>query len=111
MPSKNRRSAQAPTLPVPAQAVVRRDLLGPGRIGLVAAIAPESSSIVHFDVLERSCRPEIVLDGTIGRWLEESLAVRPVMENVAAASWGRLARLGQFILRRSEARAENQGVP
>ena len=31
--------------------------------------------------------------------------VRPVMENVAAASWGRLARLGQFILRRSEARA------
>ncbi|MDP1804900.1 MAG: RyR domain-containing protein [Acidimicrobiales bacterium] len=36
-----------------------------GLATLVAAIAPESSSIVHFDVLERSCRPEIVLDGTI----------------------------------------------
>ncbi|MEO6206412.1 MAG: sugar ABC transporter ATP-binding protein [Candidatus Limnocylindrales bacterium] len=31
--------------------------------------------------------------------------VRPVMENVAVASWGRLAQLGQFISRRSEARA------
>jgi ribose transport system ATP-binding protein len=31
--------------------------------------------------------------------------VRPVMENVAVASWGRLAALGQFISRRSEARA------
>jgi len=31
--------------------------------------------------------------------------VRPVMENVAVASWGRLARFGQFIARRSEARA------
>ena len=31
--------------------------------------------------------------------------VRPVMENVAVASWGRLAALGQFISRRSEAKA------
>jgi len=31
--------------------------------------------------------------------------VRPVMENVAVASWGRLATLGQFISRRSESRA------
>jgi len=31
--------------------------------------------------------------------------VRPVMENIAAASWGRLARFRQFILRRSEADA------
>jgi ribose transport system ATP-binding protein len=31
--------------------------------------------------------------------------VRPVMENVAVASWRRLARLGRFISRRSEARA------
>ncbi len=31
--------------------------------------------------------------------------VRPVMENVAVASWGRLAALGQFISRRSESRA------
>jgi ribose transport system ATP-binding protein len=31
--------------------------------------------------------------------------VRPVMENVAVASWPRLASLGQFISRRSEARA------
>ena len=31
--------------------------------------------------------------------------VRPVMENVAVASWGRLAALGQFISRRTEARA------
>jgi ribose transport system ATP-binding protein len=31
--------------------------------------------------------------------------VRPVMENVAVASWGRLARFGQFISRRSEAGA------
>ena len=36
-----------------------------GLATLVSAIAPESSSIVLFDVLERSCRPEIVLDGTI----------------------------------------------
>jgi ribose transport system ATP-binding protein len=31
--------------------------------------------------------------------------IRPVMENVAVASWGRLAALGQFIRRRSEAKA------
>ena len=31
--------------------------------------------------------------------------VRPVMENVAVASWPRLAAMGQFIRRRSEARA------
>jgi ribose transport system ATP-binding protein len=31
--------------------------------------------------------------------------VRPVMENVAVASWGRLARFRQFISRRSEAKA------
>jgi ribose transport system ATP-binding protein len=31
--------------------------------------------------------------------------VRPVAENVAVASWNRLARLGQFISRRSEAKA------
>ncbi len=31
--------------------------------------------------------------------------VRPVMENVAVASWSRLARFGQFIARRSEAQA------
>jgi ribose transport system ATP-binding protein len=31
--------------------------------------------------------------------------VRPVMENVAVASWSRLASFGQFISRRSEARA------
>ena len=31
--------------------------------------------------------------------------VRPVSENVAVASWSRLAALGQFILRRSEAKA------
>jgi ribose transport system ATP-binding protein len=31
--------------------------------------------------------------------------VRPVAENVAVASWGRLAAFGQFIQRRSEARA------
>ena len=31
--------------------------------------------------------------------------VRPVAENVAVASWGRLATLGQFIARRSEAKA------
>jgi ribose transport system ATP-binding protein len=31
--------------------------------------------------------------------------VRPVAENVAVASWGRLAALGQFISRRAEARA------
>jgi ribose transport system ATP-binding protein len=31
--------------------------------------------------------------------------VRPVSENVAVASWGRLAALGQFITRRSEGRA------
>ncbi len=31
--------------------------------------------------------------------------VRPVMENVAVASWGRLARFGQFISQRSEATA------
>lgn len=36
-----------------------------GLATLVSAIAPESSSIVLFDVLERSCRPEIVLNGTI----------------------------------------------
>jgi len=36
-----------------------------GLATLVDAIAPASSSIVHFDVLERSCRPEIVLNGTI----------------------------------------------
>ena len=36
-----------------------------GLATLVSAIAPESSSIVLFDVLERSCRPEIVLTGTI----------------------------------------------
>jgi voltage-gated potassium channel Kch len=36
-----------------------------GLATLVSAITPESSSIVLFDVLERSCRPEIVLDGTI----------------------------------------------
>jgi ribose transport system ATP-binding protein len=33
------------------------------------------------------------------------LMVRPVMENVAVASWGRLAALGQFISRRAEAKA------
>ena len=31
--------------------------------------------------------------------------VRPVAENVAVASWGRLAALGQFIDRRTEAKA------
>ena len=31
---------------------------------LVSAITPASSSIVLFDVLERACRPEIVLNGT-----------------------------------------------
>jgi ribose transport system ATP-binding protein len=31
--------------------------------------------------------------------------VRPVSENVAVASWGRLAALGQFITRRTEAKA------
>jgi len=36
-----------------------------GLATLVSGIAPESSSIVLFDVLERSCRPEIVLNGTI----------------------------------------------
>jgi hypothetical protein len=36
-----------------------------GLATLVNAIAPASSSIVHVDVLERSCRPEIVLNSTI----------------------------------------------
>lgn len=36
-----------------------------GLATLVRGIVPESSSIVLFDVLERACRPEIVLDGTI----------------------------------------------
>jgi hypothetical protein len=36
-----------------------------GLATLVNAIAPASSSMVHFDVLERSCRPEIVLNSTI----------------------------------------------
>jgi voltage-gated potassium channel Kch len=35
-----------------------------GLATLVSAITPASSSIVLFDVLERSCRPEIVLNGT-----------------------------------------------
>lgn len=39
------------------------------------------------------------------RKLGGAFMVRPVMENVAVASWGRLARLGQFISRGSEARA------
>lgn len=36
-----------------------------GLATLVSGIVPESSSMVLFDVLERACRPEIVLDGTI----------------------------------------------
>ena len=36
-----------------------------GLATLVSGMAPASSSIVVFDVLERSCRPEIVLNGTI----------------------------------------------
>jgi hypothetical protein len=47
---------------------VRTVVLSSERSGLstlVSAITPPSSSIVHFDVLERSCRPEIVLNGTI----------------------------------------------
>jgi hypothetical protein len=47
---------------------VRTVVLSSERSGLstlVSAIAPASSSMVHFDVLERSCRPEIVLNGTI----------------------------------------------
>lgn len=36
-----------------------------GLATLVSGITPESSSIVLFDVLERSCRPESVLNGTI----------------------------------------------
>ena len=36
-----------------------------GLATLVSDITPASSTIVVFDVLERSCRPEIVLNGTI----------------------------------------------
>jgi hypothetical protein len=59
------RAALAVSRALPAVKTVVLTTERSGLATLVSAITPASSSIVLFDVLERSCRPEIVLDGTI----------------------------------------------
>jgi ribose transport system ATP-binding protein len=54
--------------------------------------------------------PARAIDAGVGflpadRQREGAFMVRPVAENLAAPSWGRLARLGSFISRRAEAQA------
>lgn len=54
-----------------------------GLATLVSGITPDSSTIVVFDVLERACQPEFVLNGTI-ELLAQAIHATYVRERLAA---------------------------
>jgi ribose transport system ATP-binding protein len=85
---------------------------GAAEVGETAfGLRPVTAGTLHID------GKAVVIDGPVAgvhagvgflpadRKVGGAFMVRPVMENVAVASWGRLARLRQFISRGSEAKA------